>query len=372
MSYKVPPIQPVPGQQYSISLNQGVNAIAIDFWNATPFDIDYSGFGVMSDTTIIAGTGMRYFAKDFNTGSIKIVANNNTGSTSTGVINITVYQVGDTIPQGQFPVTIPVQQVNAIVSGVQTLSNEGDTVGTEIIDIGTAANNKLIDIFNNHFKLSIEIGGVAHTILQGSITGSPGQAGQAGDVFEMLGQLLVDQIAIFSAGMKVNTIEDLSGVTQATLTATEFQVPTAIKTNLINNAVDDTSWASVSGTSGSIDTRIQASHQVRLQVPGGTDAMVLGTTSSTSNQDLIAATNFALGASAFFAYRNGNKEHNIGSTNNITGTGTVNHNVGETPFDGYITCQVSGSETVGYDTLTSTTAHVTLGAALSAKAIWRV
>lgn len=80
-----------------------------------------------------------------------------------------------------------------------TLTNETATVGTEIIDIGTVANQKLLDIFNDHFLWKVEQAGVAHQVLKGQTAGNPLQIGQAGDIAEFLGQLLVDQIPTATA-----------------------------------------------------------------------------------------------------------------------------------------------------------------------------
>lgn len=48
-----------------------------------------------------------------------------------------------------------------------------------------------------------------------------------------------------------------------------------------------------------------------------------------------------------------------------TGTGTVNHNLGAVPDFMAITTHVNGSQTVGYDSETSTQVHVTAGAGLA-------
>ena len=78
-------------------------------------------------------------------------------------------------------------------TSVTTLSNEGNTVGTEVIDAGTAANSRIIDIFNDHFLMSVEQSGVKHTALQGNASGNALKVGQAGDTTEVLGTLAIDQ-----------------------------------------------------------------------------------------------------------------------------------------------------------------------------------
>jgi hypothetical protein len=116
---------------------------------------------------ITAGTMVRLHQEVLNTGQFSILPVNNAGVSGTGIVNVTVYFVTEKVPPGKFPVSIPTQTVKANVSSVTTLSNEGAAVGAEIIDIGTTANPKNIDIFNDHFTLSIEIAGGKHVILTG-------------------------------------------------------------------------------------------------------------------------------------------------------------------------------------------------------------
>lgn len=76
---------------------------------------------------------------------------------------------------------------------VNTLSNEGGSVGTSVIDIGTATNPDLWHVFTDHFSIAVEQAGVAHTVLTGQAAGSPLVIGQAGDVSEVAGKLQADQ-----------------------------------------------------------------------------------------------------------------------------------------------------------------------------------
>jgi len=184
------------GQSVSIPVSNPNRVSCIELYNGTPYDLTVSGYGVQGGGTIIsAGLGHRLFGEIHNSGYLNMTAVNNTGATATGVVNLIFYEANEKLPPGQFPVTIPSQIVSAKVSGVQTLTNETSTDGAEIIDIGTVSINKLIDIFNNHFKLSVEIAGVEHTVLQGSLTGNPTQIGKAGDTAEVLGNLAVDSQA---------------------------------------------------------------------------------------------------------------------------------------------------------------------------------
>lgn len=76
---------------------------------------------------------------------------------------------------------------------VSTLSNEGNPLNTEVIDIGPVGFPRAIDIFNDHFIWSVIQAGVLHQVLKGQTAGNPLQIGQAGDIAEVLGSILVDQ-----------------------------------------------------------------------------------------------------------------------------------------------------------------------------------
>jgi hypothetical protein len=201
----------VPGTPIQVQLPGRGEIQVVDLGNGTPFDLTYVGFGAPSTGGMIieGGTKVRLFAKVYNPGNMYILPVNNVNVAGTGVINITVYFVSERVPPGTFPIQIPAQIVQATVSNVSTLSNEGGTVGLEVIDIGTAANNKLVDIFNDHFTWSVEQSGTKHTVLQGQSSGNPLLIGQVGDNSEVLGNLIVDGNTTESGTLSVVGITSL-------------------------------------------------------------------------------------------------------------------------------------------------------------------
>ena len=192
----------VPGVVINQNLPSVSKIAVVDIANGTPFDLTYVGFGCPGEMIIEAGLKVRLHAEVLDTGQMQITPVNNVGVSGTGIINVTVYFVNDTLPKGIFPVAIPTQIVSAKVSSVVTLSNEGGAVGTEVIDIGTVNNSKLVDIFNDHFIWKVEQAGVAHQVLKGNASGTPLQIGQAADLTEVLGTLQVDggTIGVATAG----------------------------------------------------------------------------------------------------------------------------------------------------------------------------
>src|SRR5260370_40271681 len=131
-----------PGIHANVPLAATSRISIVDLANSSPFDLNYSGFGCSGDMIITAGTMVRLRHEVLDTGQFSILPVNNYGVSGNGIVNVPVYFVTETVPPGKFPVSIPVQTVKANVSQITTLSNEGGAVGTEVIDIGTAANPK--------------------------------------------------------------------------------------------------------------------------------------------------------------------------------------------------------------------------------------
>lgn len=231
MSYKI--VQQVsPNVTYTIPLTQGINTDMAEVWNGTPFDLDYYGLGSLSETIVVAGTGRRFNASDGNAGQIIITPINNNNVSGTGVVNIMVYNRGDVIPPGTFPVAIPTQTVQAKVSSVNTLSDEGRAVGSETIDIGDTNFSKLIDIFNDgHGIWNVDQSNVKHQVLLWSASGNPLVIGQSGDTVPFNGAVTIAQtlgitgVTTATGGVNVNTIRDnVAGNSQIALSNISPQV----------------------------------------------------------------------------------------------------------------------------------------------------
>lgn len=124
-----------PGKTYKLQLNQGVTGEAVDIWNASPFNLDTYGFGSPHSSTIMAGIGDRRYARSGNAGFINITANDDASIGGSGVVKVDVYNQGDIVPPGSFPVTIPTQKVQSQVTVANQLINSGFTPPTEVITI---------------------------------------------------------------------------------------------------------------------------------------------------------------------------------------------------------------------------------------------
>lgn len=197
-----------PGKLVEVPLKQGPIATqAIKFSNGSPYDCTVSGFGAKPPGTIIPqGTEVFLYAKEENQGKISILPVDNYNVGGTSIVNMVIYDENESIPRGYWPVTIPVQTVRATVSSVSQLSNENNAPGTLVIDIGPspAGLNAIMEVWNDHFKWSVDQGGTAHTVLQGQSVGNPLLIGQSGDNSEVLGNLLVDGTETVTGDVTLN------------------------------------------------------------------------------------------------------------------------------------------------------------------------
>ena len=130
----------------------------------------------------------------------------------------TLYRPDEEVPDvgilGNSPISIG---GSVSTTNINALSNETSVLGTKIIDIGTLTIGDLLDIFNDHFLWQVQQSGVAHQVLKGQTSGNPLQIGQSGDISEVLGQLLIDQLLHVAGNLTVDGTSLLTGI--ATLSA---------------------------------------------------------------------------------------------------------------------------------------------------------
>lgn len=123
---------------------------------------------------------------------------------------MTYYAPGEPIPRavnlGNSPIggsLLPVQAT--------TLSNEGNALGITVIDIGTTTIANLWQVFNDHFLIYVQQGGVRHQVLAGNIAGSPPlQIGAPGDTVEFLGNPTVDQALTVTGNTVLNSLTTIN------------------------------------------------------------------------------------------------------------------------------------------------------------------
>lgn len=195
--------------------NAGISAGGV---SANPTNIKNAGTIVIYNES---GTGLLIVFHDSNSGfylpaggwQAIPIRGGETGYTWTAIYNLpnppvtllltTYYYPGEPIPAqptlGNSPIGIG---GNVQTSSVQTLSNEGNSVQTLIIDIGQVGNTQLITINSDGSATwSVLRSGVAHQIFKIQIGGtSPILIGQSGDASEVLGKLFVDGLSKLDGG----------------------------------------------------------------------------------------------------------------------------------------------------------------------------
>jgi hypothetical protein len=184
-----------PNGNGAIQLNASNDGSKILMYNETPLNIDLDFLNGKSD--VLHAWEANFWTLDGDTKEVDWmidVDSLNVVNPPINAIFLTLYDPTEKLNDKAYPMPL-IRQVGgqvAVTGATNTLTNEVNAAGSEVIDIGTIANQKLIDIFTDHFKWSVEQAGIAHQVLKGQTAGSPLQIGQTGDISEVLGNLLID------------------------------------------------------------------------------------------------------------------------------------------------------------------------------------
>lgn len=141
------------------------------------------------------------------------------------------------------------------------IDSELFAVGTNLIKSVVPGPLTPVQLFNDGTGFySVDQSGTLHRVFTFNSAGNPLQVGQAGDILEALGQLLVDQLATLTGGAALNILNDLNG--RGVLSISD------------------------SGP-GTQNSRLQADTIVRIQVPAGTDIATFIASNMTLNQEMV-------------------------------------------------------------------------------------
>lgn len=125
------------GQTMSLNLLNPVIPAYVKVTNKSPYDVQYSGFGVYGLDWLAAGTEYMLSGKVNSSGSLNLTAFNNTNVSpqQPGAVLITVYDANEPLPQGHWPVSIPFQTVqgSSTVTQANSVVNDGNSPGTTFI-----------------------------------------------------------------------------------------------------------------------------------------------------------------------------------------------------------------------------------------------
>jgi hypothetical protein len=266
------------------------------------------------------------------------------------------YEPGEEIPSGYTLGNSPIGIGGTVqTSSVQTLSNEGGT-SSLVIDIGDATFPQLLTIFQDgHALWSVDQTGTKHQAIKINASGTPLQLGQAADITEILGILQPDgninAPAATDIVLNVPTSRKVSmqvnAVEQAKVDSTGITLPAANK--FFGNEID-----SLAATDFVVN--VPSGQSVRLRV-NGVDKLIMNSTGD------VICESISLTGSPSVSVLVGSLSRASGFSG--TGNGTVNTNLGTTPFRLFPNpCTASGSsQTIGMTNAQSTV--VTTGAGLA-------
>lgn len=118
-----------------VSLYDTLNVIAVKLSNKSPYDVLYSRFGTQGQEWIAAGTETLLYSENGNQGVLDLQPFNtvNINPANPAVILYTIYSLGDRLPVGQWPVSIPFQSIDVVNTVASTnLINNGAVNPTNI------------------------------------------------------------------------------------------------------------------------------------------------------------------------------------------------------------------------------------------------
>lgn len=289
------------------------------------------------------------------------------------LLNIVYYFPGEPVPSTPALGNSPIGITGAVqTSSVQTLSNEGNAANTLVVDIGTVTIAQLLQIYTDHFLWQVQQSGVAHQVLKGQTSGNPLQLGQAGDITEVLGQLIVDQaLTLLSTITLANAIayqaKDTGGTARGILYADNSN-NTVVRAAGGNVAFRDVANALL----GYIDSSGEHIAGKTINDTAGNNL------ADWSAGGIYLKGNPSTDGPAHYQADGANTDWTFSAWNAFSGTGsgTFNHGlkrkgVGIVPD--IIVCNpcgtASSSQTIGFANFTTTQVLVTTGAGLSWQAL---
>jgi hypothetical protein len=348
MSYKIVLVI-TPGKAQTVGLPNPSNVAGVKISNGTPFDLDISGFGTQGLLVVPAGTEYMVSAETENRGSMTVLGVDNNNVTGTGVVNLNVYLAGEKVPQGNWPVTIPTQTVQSIVSSTNTLINTTQPEGTQVIQIKAStnvSNQNNFDVFNDgSVDVWQTLGGITNLLFQiaaDAVTptismlgsGLPGAITAFGSFVVNIGPSILNGGLTVLGGLTVST--GGASITAGGLTvnagATDIKGDATLEGNVTISGTTKTT--TIDGALNAVDNA--ANNYFQLSPTAGTDVSIsaTGKTAAVLGQ-LTVAQNLVTSSDVFINsgtlhFRNANTLTRLFyATGN--GNGTITHNVGINP-----------------------------------------
>lgn len=309
------------------------------------------------------------------------------------------------VPTGTYPVALPRNQnigntVNTALGGSNSLQNDNNAQGTQFVEAtesGAPSSNVSMDNSGN-FTVKQWVGGVLTTLFQVARNAATCMLlGATGKTVETVGSHKVDQTLTvvgtssldngaivtdgsgniqfngkLGKGAAGNILDIITVATELRVGATggdiRFDSPAGTEVGRLTNAgifkphgnaIQATTGSNIVDGTGGTDTYINP-------VNGSTGLVRFATNATERGQFSLG--NFILLNSTGITWATGDT---ILATHFFTGstTGTYSHGAGGSPAWVAPVCSVAGSQTQGYDTITSTQVHITSGSGLAFKAL---
>lgn len=337
------------GPEVTVQLKSGQQVAQIKVTNSSQFDLQYVGFGSTGPEWLCAGLETMLYASGQNSGNLQLTPFNNANiqPPPVGVVLITQYLVGDNIPKGSWPVSIPFQTVSTVVSGANSIVNDGNPAGTNIVEatqVGSTGSN--VQLTNDSILvLQSWVASVLTTYLKTIPSAAAGasvlQLGDAARTVEIISKLLVDGLLAVTGNETIGGTLGVTGASAFTGAAT-FTVAPQLTSKQIKDNGTPTLLADWSA-SGLFLYSNPATHGEfnYSQVVGDIDWKTT-----------------AIGATGVTTAASGTVNHQV----TVGGSGSTPNNAYIDPYNG----TPPGSQTMGIGSFTTTTANVTCGASVQA------
>lgn len=159
MAYPLATVLIVPGTPQTVQLLHPQITQALKVSNKSYYDLQYGDFGTQGIDWIPAGTEYMLYASVQNQGDIyfNAVNNANISPVTSGPILITEYITGEELPKGQWPISIPYQNVSANLSitTAQYVKDDVDSAGTVFVESTVSGDASSSVSITNDGKLTL-------------------------------------------------------------------------------------------------------------------------------------------------------------------------------------------------------------------------
>jgi len=366
---KLPNINPLDTNKYpngmgTFNVGAADAGAKILMYNESPLNIDLDFYNGYTDT--LHAWEANYWTLDGDTPQLGWQIDPDSPVVTTPPINavfLTLYGPTERL-QGTYPMALVRQANVGNTTGVQsnnvgsTLSNTGNPPGANVVTVGStgATGNDWTVTNDGLWKLAVTIAAVLVQVLQTNESDPILQLGSSGYTVEVLGKLLIDQLATLTKGatlngaLQVNAASTLGDTTNKEGATVNGPLTT---TGAVNGMLIGEGELGLSSLGDILDaftvsgnTYLKAATEIHFQIPNGTEIFTIdsgGPQLQTGNMGFLAGS---------ISRIQGGKAVSVNANSTIT----ITHNLGATPSIVLVSCDSSGSTSTSHTSnYTSTT-----------------